>query len=405
MKTRLVPRPRYMAWLQRWKDRQVIKVVTGMRRSGKSCIFELFRGELRSQGVPDTNIQSINFESLDEEYPTTARELYRYIVQRLGPGINYVFLDEVQHVEEFERAVDGLALREDVDLYITGSNAYLLSSNLATLLTGRYVELRMLPFSFAEYLSARADESNPDTEFNRYITYGGMPFAAQLDDERSILDYLGGVFSTIVLEDVARRHPRIDMRSFTDTAAFLADNVGNVTSRKRIAAGLSSAGAKANPSTVGNYLDILLENYLLFKAERYDLRGREYLATLEKYYLGDLGFRFWLLGKTQGDVGHRIENAVYLELLRRYRSVSIGKVGTAEVDFVATGDSGPEYFQVAQTVLPDETRDREFRPLRSLEDNYPKTVLSLDRVGVGDYDGIRQENIVDWMLGTHQAYK
>ena len=212
MKTRLVPRPRYMAWLQRWKDRQVIKVVTGMRRSGKSCIFELFRGELRSQGVPDTNIQSINFESLDEEYPTTARELYRYIVQRLEPGINYVFLDEVQHVEGFERAVDGLALREDVDLYITGSNAYLLSSNLATLLTGRYVELRMLPFSFAEYLSARADESNPDTEFNRYITYGGMPFAAQLDDERSILDYLGGVFSTIVLEDVARRHPRIDMR-------------------------------------------------------------------------------------------------------------------------------------------------------------------------------------------------
>lgn len=192
----------------------------------------------------------------------------------------------------------------------------------------------------------------------------------------------------------------MDMRSFRDTAAFLADNIGSITSRKRIAAGLASAGAKATATTVGSYLDILVENYLLFKAARYDLRGHEHLATLEKYYLGDLGFRFWLLGKAQGDVGHRIENAVYLELLRRYRTVSIGKLGTTEVDFVAMGDSGPEYFQVAQTVLPDATREREFRPLRSLADNYPKTVLALDRVGTGDYDGIRQESIIDWMLGT-----
>jgi predicted AAA+ superfamily ATPase len=304
----------------------------------------------------------------------------------------------VQHVADFERAVDGLALRDDVDLYITGSNAFFLSSELATLLTGRYVELRVLPFSYSEFLSARPSESNPDTEFNRYLTYGGMPFSARLDDERSILDYLGGVFSTIVLEDVAQRYPRMDMRSFRDTAAYLADNIGNITSRKRIASGLALAGTKATATTVGGYLDILMENYLFFKAERYDLRGREYLATLEKYYLGDLGFRFWLLGKTQGDIGHRIENAVYLELLRRYRTVSVGKLGAAEVDFVATGDSGPEYFQVAQTVLPEETREREFKPLRSLADNYPKTVLTLDRIGVGDYDGIRQNNIVDWLL-------
>lgn len=398
MDTNLVPRPHYTAWLQRWKNKNVIKVVTGMRRSGKSCIFELFQGELRAEGIPESNIHCINFESLDEEYPSDARGLYRYLVQRLSPGVNYVFLDEVQHVSDFERAVDGLALRDDVDLYITGSNAYILSSELATLLTGRYVELRVLPFSYSEFLSARPSGSNDETEFNRYLTYGGMPLSARLDDERSILDYLGGVFSTIVLEDVAQRYPRMDMRSFKDTAAFLADNIGNITSRKRIASGLALAGTKATATTVGGYLDILMENYLFFKAERYDLRGREYLATLEKYYLGDLGFRFWLLGKTQGDVGHRIENVVYLELLRRYRTVSIGKLGAAEVDFVATGDSGPEYFQVAQTVLPEETREREFKPLRSLADNYPKTVLTLDRIGVGDYDGIRQKNIVDWLL-------
>ena len=398
MDKNLVSRPHYTAWLQRWKNKNVIKVVTGMRRSGKPCIFELFQGELRAGGIPESNIHCINFESLDEEYPTDARGLYRYLVQRLRPGVNYVFLDEVQHVADFERAVDGLALRDDVDLYITGSNAFFLSSELATLLTGRYVELRVLPFSYSEFLSARPSESNPDTEFNRYLTYGGMPFSARLDDERSILDYLGGVFSTIVLEDVAQRYPRMDMRSFRDTAAYLADNIGNITSRKRIASGLALAGTKATATTVGGYLDILMENYLFFKAERYDLRGREYLATLEKYYLGDLGFRFWLLGKTQGDVGHRIENAVYLELLRRYRTVSVGKLGAAEVDFVATGDSGPEYFQVAQTVLPEETREREFKPLRSLADNYPKTVLTLDRIGVGDYDGIRQNNIVDWLL-------
>lgn len=398
MMSELVPRPHYMAWLQRWKDKNVIKVVTGMRRSGKSCIFELFRNELRAEGIPDSNIHSINFESLDEDYPTDARTLYRYLVERLAAGINYVFLDEVQHVADFERAVDGLALRDDVDLYITGSNAYLLSSELATLLTGRYVELRLLPFSFSEFLAARPSNSNPEAEFNRYLAYGGLPFAARLDDERSILDYLGGVFSTIVLEDVAQRYPRMDMRSFRDTAAFLADNIGNITSRKRIASGLASAGTRTGAATVGSYLDILIDNYLFFKAERYDLKGREYLATLEKYYLGDLGFRFWLLGKTQGDIGHRIENAVYLELLRRYRKVSVGKLGTAEVDFVTLGDSGPEYFQVAQTVLPDETREREFKPLRTLADNYPKTVLALDRVGVGDYDGIKQKNIIDWML-------
>ena len=371
MKNELINRPLYLAWLDRWRDRDVIKVTTGLRRCGKSSVLELFRRQLLAQGVSEKNILSINFESLDEEYPLDARGLYRYIVQRLGAGTNYVFLDEVQHVNEFERVVDGLAVRDDVDLYITGSNAFFLSGELATLLTGRYVELRMLPFSFAEYFSARGEKGNPDDEFARYLTYGGMPFAATLDDAQTVADYLGGVFNTIILEDVAHR---------------------------RIASGLTAAGTRVSPSTVGAYLDALMENYLVFKASRYDLRGREYLETLEKYYLGDLGLRFWLLGKGQGDLGRRLENAVYLELLRRYRTVSVGKVGTAEVDFVAVGDDGPEYFQVSQTVLDESTRRREFAPLEAIADNYPKTVLTLDRVGVGDYRGVRHANAVEWML-------
>lgn len=399
MKNELVNRPVYLDWLNRWKDRDVIKVATGLRRCGKSSVLELFRRQLREGGVADSNILGINFESWDEEYPLDARELYRYIVQRLGSGTNYVFLDEVQHVKEFERAVDALYVREDVDLYITGSNAFFLSGELATLLTGRYVELSMLPFSFAEYRSARGGEENLEDAFNRYLTYGGMPFAARLDDPQSIADYLGGVFNTVLVEDVARRHPRMDMRAFRDLSAFIADNVGNITSRKRLAAGLAQAGTKVSPATIGAYLDALMENYLAFKAGRYDLKGREYLETLEKYYLGDLGFRFWLLGKEQGDLGRRLENAVYLELLRRYRTVCVGKVGTAEVDFIAMGQDGPEYYQVAQTVLDEATRNREFAPLEAISDNYPKTVLTLDRVGVGDYRGIHHLNVIDWMLG------
>ncbi len=399
MKNDLVDRPVYLSWLNRWKNRDVIKVATGLRRCGKSSVLELFRRQLRAEGVADGNILSINFESWDEEYPLDARELYRYIVQRLGAGTNYVFLDEVQHVREFERAVDALYVREGVDLYITGSNAFFLSGELATLLTGRYVELNMLPFSFAEYQSARGGEERPEDAFNRYLTYGGMPFAARLDDPQSIADYLGGVFNTVLVEDVAGRHPRMDMRAFRDLSAFIADNVGNITSRKRVAAGLTQAGTKVSPATVGTYLDILMENYLAFKAGRYDLKGREYLETLEKYYLGDLGFRFWLLGKEQGDLGRRLENAAYLELLRRYRTVCVGKMGTAEVDFIAMGDDGPEYFQVALTVLDEATRVREFAPLEAIADNYPKTVLTLDRVGVGDYRGIRHLNVIDWMLG------
>ena len=393
----MVPRPSYITWLQRWRGKDVVKVLTGLRRCGKSTLLTLFSQALAAEGIPDSNIISINFESLDEEYPTRARELYRYIVDRCTAGMNYVFLDEVQHVEDFQVAVDGLAVRDDVDVYITGSNAKLLSGELATLLTGRYVELRVLPLSFSELASAFPD-SNPDDLFNRYLSYGGMPYLVRLDDEQAIHDYLGGVFNTVTMVDIAQRHPRIDMRAFSDTAAFLADNIGNVSSLKRISGGLKASGRAASPTTVGEYVAALLDNFLAFKASRYDIKGMEHLATLEKYYVGDLGFRFWLLGKNAGDVGHRLENAVYLELLRRYRSVFLGKIGNNEVDFVVLDNGKRRYYQVAATVLDEATLHRELRPLRSIKDSYPKTLLTLDRIGTGDFEGIEHVNALDWLL-------
>ncbi|WEV46652.1 ATP-binding protein [Bifidobacterium sp. ESL0690] len=394
----MIDRPYYLDWLERWRDKEPIKVVTGMRRSGKSKILEIFRGRLAKEGVNPKNIIAINFESLDESYPTEAKPLYDYIVKRLQHGQNYIFLDEIQHVEHFEKAVDALYIRNDTDIYITGSNAKLLSSELATLLTGRYVELNMFPLSFAEYRTTRPQSETTDQSFERYLTYGGLPYTTYLDDEQSIADYLSGVFNTILVKDIAVRHPKIDMPAFNEVAAFLADNVGNITSVKGIADTMKQEHKGISPNTVREYIAALCENYLLFRAERYDIKGKAYMKTLEKYYLGDPGFRFWFLGKSGGDTCHRIENVVYLELLRRFRTVSIGKIGTKEIDFCATDADGVHYFQVSQTVLDSATLSRELAPLKNIDDNHPKTLLTLDRIGNGDHDGIKQENLLDWLL-------
>lgn len=338
-----IPRPQYIDWLQRWKDKDVIKVVTGPRRCGKSTMLNMFRDDLAANGVPAGNIIAINLESLDEAYPTEAKPLYDYIVNRLAPGANYVILDGIQQVHEFKRVTDALYIRNDVDLYVTGSNAHLLSGEMASLLNGRHVELRMLPLSFAEYRLARPANEPEETSFNRYLTYGGLPYAATLDNNRDISDYLCDVFNTILVKDIAARHPKMDMRAFNTVAEFLADNVGNPTSLNSLANTMTSAGTRISPTTVGQYIAAMIDNYLLFQANRYNVRGKEYLRTNGKYYLGDLGFRFWLLGKSSSDLGHRIENVVYLELLRRYRTVSVGKVDATEVDFVAENSDGPHY--------------------------------------------------------------
>lgn len=395
----LIERPQYTDWLQRWKDRDVIKVITGLRRCGKSMVLELFRRSLVAEGIAESRIISINFESLDAHYPTDYQSLYDYIVERLQPNCtNYVFLDEVQHVEHFEKAADGLYVRDDVDLYITGSNANLLSSELATLLTGRYVELKMLPLSFSEYRNTLQSTANDNALFDRYLTYGGLPYVTQLTEDRNIADYLGGVFNTILVADIAQRNPRMDMRAFNDVAAFLADNVGNLASLKSMAGGLAASGRRISPTTISGYIEEMVRNYLLFEATRYDLQGKAYLHSESKYYLGDMGFRFWLLGKRQGDLGHRIENVIYLELLRRYSTVSVGKLRGGEIDFVASDANGPHYYQVSQTVLDESTLARELAPLQTVRDNHPKTLLTLDTVGLGDYQGIQHRNILDWLL-------
>ncbi|KFI96892.1 ATP-binding protein [Bifidobacterium stellenboschense] len=395
----MIERPAYMDWLERWRDKDVIKVITGLRRCGKSTVLRLFRERLLAKGVAPNRIIAINFESLEEDYPTEAKPLYDYIVSRLAPGVvNYVFLDEIQHVHEFERTADGLYVRDDVDLYLTGSNADLLSSELATRLTGRYVELRMLPLSFKEYRSTRPQSESPEQSFNRYLLYGGLPYAATLEHDQDIADYLGGVFNTILVKDIAQRHPRIDTIAFDEVASFLADNVGNITSIKGIADAMKQTHRGISPTTVGEYIVALRENYLLFRADRYDIKGKSYLKTLEKYYLGDPGFRFWFLGKTGGDLGHRIENVIYLELLRRYRTVHIGKVGTTEVDFYTPDPQGDRYYQVSLSVMDESTLSRELRPLQSINDNHPKTLLTMDRIGNGNHAGIKQINIIDWLL-------
>lgn len=396
-----IERPEYLAWLERWRDRDVIKVVTGMRRCGKSTILRMFRDQLLADGIAPNRIIAINFESLEDAYPTEAKALYDYITDRLpkdGTGKAYVFLDEVQHVRDFERAVDGLYVRDDVDLYITGSNADLLSSELATLLTGRYVELRMLPLSFREYRGARPDSEPADRSIERYLTYGGLPYAAMLDDDHDIADYLGGVFNTILVKDIAQRRPKTDMVAFGEVAAFLADNVGNITSVKGIADTLKQTRHSVSATTVAEYIAALRDNYLLYRADRYDIKGKSYLKTMEKYYLGDPGFRFWFLGKSAGDLGHRIENVVYLELLRRHRTVNIGKVDTTEVDFHVSDAGDEHYYQVALTVMDERTLARELAPLQAIRDNHPKTLLTMDRIGTGNHDGIRHINLVDWLL-------
>lgn len=394
-----IRRDHYLNWLERWRDKDVIKVITGMRRCGKSTLLNDYAGELVASGIEAEQIVRINFESLEERYPLEPKTLYDYVVSRLPKGKpGYVFLDEVQHVEHFETAVDALFVRGNLDLYITGSNAWLLSGDLATLLSGRYVEIQLLPLSFAEYFSSGLTSDTRDDAFSNWLEYGGLPYLTQLKTDAERAEYLGGIFNTIVVKDIAIRHPRMNMIAFQSVCEYLADNIGNPTSIRRISAGLEQTRGAVSASTISEYVNALRENYLLYRVPRYELKGRRILSSQDKYYLGDLGLRFWLLGRRAGDVGHRVENAVYLELRRRYNRVYVGRLGDSEVDFVALDQDGPSYYQVSLSVLDEATLDRELRPLQSIRDNYPKYLLTTDRIGNGSHAGILQINLVDWLL-------
>ena len=393
----MVQRKQYFDKLLKLKDKQIIKVVTGIRRCGKSTLLEQFRGYLKESGVEDECIISVNFEEIEYEELLDYKKLYNYVIERLVPDrMNYIFLDEIQSVPQFQKAVDSLFVKKNVDLYITGSNAYILSGELATLLSGRYIEIKMLPLSFAEYWQLVGGEKRD--AFNSYFINGGLPYAAVISEDDIRIDYLTGIYNTVILKDIIERRKIADVALLKTVIRFLFDNVGNIVSSKKIADSLTTFGRSTTAATVDNYIDALTECFLVYRAGRYDVKGKQHLKSLEKYYLVDLGFRRILLGDKRSNIGYALENIVYLELLRRGYAVSIGKVDDLEIDFIAENGDDRAYYQVSASVLDPNTYAREIAPLKKIKDNYPKYIISMDEFPMNE-DGIRQINIIDFLLG------
>ncbi len=397
----LIQRKEYLDKLIAFKDKQLIKIVTGSRRCGKSTLLALYQDWLRSQGVSDEQIISINFEDLDYEELTDYKKLHAYLKERMVKGkMTYIFLDEVHHIDNFPKVVDSLYIKENIDIYITGSNAYMLSSEIATLISGRYVQIEMLPFSFKEYMESTGSMSDRGIKFTEYLERSSFPFALKFQDQPNELrDYLEGLYNTIVIKDIVTRKKISDTMMLRSILHFVFDNIGNPLSSKKIADTLTSEGRKIDTKTVEKYLEALTESYIIYQAKRYNIKGKQHLKTLEKYYVVDIGLRLMLLGSKGADAGRILENVVYLELLRRGYEVYVGKVDEYEIDFVAQNSKGTTYFQVALTVRDEHTLERELRVLQSIKDHYPKLLLTLDDDPEAQYDGIRRINARDWLLG------
>ena len=396
----MIERTQYLEELKRWKDKDLIKVITGIRRCGKSTLFQLFIDYLKSTGISDEQIISINLEDADYNFEDY-KQLYDYIKEKMDSKKQYyVFLDEVQNVPMFQKAVDSLYIKKNVDVYITGSNAYLLSGELATLLSGRYIEIKMLPLSFKEYVSA-FDDNNYQQLFLNYMKNGGMPGNISIlkSNPNDLDKYLDGIFSTIVYKDIMARNNINDKMLLESVLKFIFDSIGSPISTKKISDTLTSKGMSTSNHTVEKYITAFVESFLIYKAERFDVKGKNLLARDYKYYVVDQGLRSYLLGKkADSDMGHILENIVYLELLRRGYRVYVGKVDDLEVDFVAESRDGLKYFQVALTVRDEKVLQRELRSLQKTGDHYPKYLLTLDMDLESDYDGITKINIVDWLL-------
>ena len=397
----MIERNIYLEKLIALKDKQLIKVITGIRRCGKSTMFKLYQDYLLSNGVDKTQIISINFEDADFEDLTDYKKLYEYLKLRLLKNkMTYIFLDEIQNVKDFQKAVDSLYIKDNVDIYITGSNAYLLSGELATLLSGRYVQINMLPLSFKEYSSAINNNSLISIEkvFSNYLSDGGFPYILNLPDESTKKDYLEGIYNTIVVKDVMARNKISESSILQSVIKFIFDNIGNTTSAKKISDTLTSYGRKVSSPTIESYLQALEDSFIVKKVNRYEVSGKQILKTQNKYYVTDLGLQKILLSNSKSNYGHKLENIVYLELLRRNYKVFIGKVNNLEVDFVAEKDGFTEYYQVSQTVLDEKVLERELKPLKGIKDHNLKYLLTMDVVPKTNYDGIRQLNIIDWLL-------
>ena len=407
--TELINRPEYLNQLIQHRDVDLVKIVTGIRRCGKSSLLDLFHQYLSDSGVPDANIIHMNLESLRYRSLTDYLSFYDYVSERIPKsGKTYLIFDELQAVERWEKAIESFRLDFDVDIYITGSNAYLLSTEFSTLLSGRYVEIRMLPLSFKEFLAFYEFAPSVTTEekFQRYLQFGGMPILReyQFNEARSN-QALEGIYSTVVLRDILQRNNQVDQRILQKIMLFLCSNIGIITSPNNIGNVLSHEGdiqqgnrKNVAGKTVDKYISMLRSAFIFFSVGRYDVKGKQLLKTLGKNYIIDMGFRNMLLGYRDADRGHIIENIVFLELIRRDYRVYIGKVGETEIDFVAEKPNDKLYIQVTESMQSPETRDRELKPLRMIPDNYEKIVLSMDRNYINSYDGIKSLNLIDWLL-------
>ena len=397
----LIQREQYLEFLRRHKDQDVIKVVSGVRRCGKSTLFELFKQELLASGVKANQIISINFEDLEYEPLQEYHALHEYIVERLIPETPmYVFLDEVQHVPQFEKVVGSLFIKPNVDIYITGSNAYFMSSDIATLLTGRYVQVEMLPLSFKEFHSAYSQQNLSDMDiYNLYIEHSSFPRLVHVEDDESIDEYLESIQNTVILKDIVTRLKITDVPLLLDIIKYLLANIGSLINPTKIANTLTSYGRKTDNKTVEKYLQGLKDGLLIYEVDRFDVKGKALLQRNAKYYVVDSAFRKFLLSRTDSDRGHILENIVYLELIRRGYRVYVGHLQNGEIDFVAKKPHRLEYYQVSYTVMEDTTLRRELSPLEQLDDNYPKYLLTMDVLHKTDnHNGIEQKNVLDWLL-------
>ena len=398
----MIERKEYLDILKRFKDKELIKVITGIRRCGKSTLLDIYKDYLLNNGIKENQIISINLEDLKYNFITDYMSLYNYILDKLKTNNKYyIFIDEVQKVNEFQKAVDSLYIKKNVDLYITGSNANLLSSELATLLSGRYIEIKMLPLSFKEYKSYYKDLSNDDL-YQKYISIGSLPYTINLDNEDDVSMYISTIYNDIIIKDVMTRKNIADENMLKSVANFSLDNIGNLLSTNNIANTMTNDGRAINVRTVEKYLEGFMESFFLYKASRYDIKGKQYLKTGEKYYVSDLGLRYFILGRKIGDYGHILENVVYLELKRRGYDVYIGKFDEYEVNFIAINNNGKLYVQVTETLKgvdgDNKIYERELRPLQKIEDNYEKIILTLDKIPLANEEGIIIRNVLEWLL-------
>ena len=407
--TELINRPEYLNQLIQNKDIDLIKIVTGLRRCGKSSLLDLFHQYLLDYNVPNNNIIHMNMESLKYRELTDYLSFYDYVSALIpSTGKTYLIFDELQVIEHWEKAIESFRLDYDVDIYITGSNAYLLSSELSTFLSGRYVEIRMLPLSFKEFLSFYKFEEaiTMDEKFQKYVQFGGMPVLSEFQfNEVRASQALEGIYSTVIIRDILRRNNQVDQNTLHKIILFLCSNIGSITSPNNIGNVLStegdipsSKGRNIAGRTVDKYIAMLRNAYFFYTVERYDVKGKQLLKTLGKHYIVDTGFRNLLLGYRNDDRGHILENIVFLELLRRDYHVYIGKIGDKEVDFIAEKLNDKLYIQVTESIQSPQTRERELRPLQVINDNYEKIILSMDRDFITSYDGIKSINLIDWLL-------